>query len=275
LDTRFRPIPEVDVLSIAFPLPGFGFLPVNAFVLHGREPVLIDSGPTLDPTGSSNTDRFMAALGDAIDPADLRWIWLTHADQDHVGALNAILEAAPRARVVTSFGAVGKMGLFNPLPMDRVYLLNPGQTLTAGDRTLTALRPPSYDAPETTGFFDRQSGLLFSSDCFGGLLSSPRTDARDVPAEELREGQTLWATVDSPWLHRVNRDLFARDLEAVRALAPRAIFSSHLPPAFDMTDELLAALEAAPQAPPFVGPDQAALTAMLGEITEPPPAVPT
>jgi hypothetical protein len=217
----------------------------------------------------------MEALADAIDPAEIRWIWLTHADQDHVGALNAVLEAAPQARVVTSFGGVGKMGLFNPLPMDRVFLLNPGQTFSVGDRTLEAFRPPSYDAPETTGFFDQGSGLLFSSDCFGGLLSAPQTDARDVAPDELREGQTLWATVDSPWLHRVNRDLFGADLEVVRGFAPRAIFSSHLPPAFDMTDQLLAALESAPDATPFVGPDQAALTAMLGEITDPPPPVPT
>jgi glyoxylase-like metal-dependent hydrolase (beta-lactamase superfamily II) len=275
LDTRFRPIPEVDVLSIAFPIPGFGFLPVNAFVLHSQEPVLVDTGPTLDPTGTPNAPKFMEALGDAIDPADIRWIWLTHADQDHVGAINAVLEAAPRARVVTSFGGLGKMGLFNPLPMDRVFLLNPGQTFPVGDRTLAAFRPPSYDAPETSGFFDQGSGVLFSADCFGGLLSSPRNDARDVPPDELREGQTLWATVDSPWLHRVNKDQFGTDLEVVRRFAPRAIFSSHLPPAFDMTEDLLAALEAAPEATPFVGPDQAALTAMLAEITEPPPAVPT
>jgi glyoxylase-like metal-dependent hydrolase (beta-lactamase superfamily II) len=274
LDLRFRPIPEVDVLNITFPLPGFGFLPVNAFVLHAEEPVLIDTGPTLDPTGASNVHRFMEVLGESIEPADIRWIWLTHADQDHVGALNAVLEAAPQARVVTSYLGVGKMGLFNPLPMDRVFLLNPGQSLPVGDRTLTAFRPPSYDAPETTGFFDQESGLLFSSDCFGGLLSSAQTDAGDVPPDALREGQTLWATVDSPWLNRVDRDLLGADLEVVRGFAPRAVFSSHLPPAFDMTDQLLGALEAATEAAPFVGPDQAALTAMLSQITEPPPPMP-
>jgi flavorubredoxin len=272
---RFRPIPDVDVLNMMYPIPGYGILPINAFVLHGAEPILVDTGVTLDPEGASNVERFMAALGEAIDPGNLRWVWLTHTDQDHVGALSAVLQAAPRARLVTSFMGMGKMGLFNPLPMDRVHLLNPGQSLQAGERTLTAFRPPNFDAPETTGFFERSSGLLFSSDCFGGLLLSPHSDAREIPADELLQGTTLWATADSPWLHRVDASLFERDLAAIRAFAPQAIFSSHLPPAVDMDEQLLSNLAAARDAPPFVGPDQAALEAMLGEVTGTAPAVPT
>lgn len=30
-----------------------------------------------------------------IDPADLRWLWLTQADQDHIGSLARVLESAP------------------------------------------------------------------------------------------------------------------------------------------------------------------------------------
>jgi glyoxylase-like metal-dependent hydrolase (beta-lactamase superfamily II) len=268
-------LPDVDVLTVTFPIPGFGFLPINAFVLHADEPVLIDTGPTLDGEGKPLIDRFMAALADALDPADIRWIWLTHTDQDHVGALNHVLEAAPRARVVTTFVGAGKMTLFNPLPMDRVLLLNPGQRLDVGDRTLTAFKPPTYDAPETTGFFDHESGVLFSSDSFGALLSSPQADARDLSAEELRDGQILWATVDSPWLHQVGETAFARGLEAIKAFSPRAVFSSHLPPAFEMTERLIETLDAARGAPLFVGPDQQQLEAMLGEITDTPPPVVT
>jgi flavorubredoxin len=76
----------------------------------------------------------MAALRQVIDPADLRWTWITHADMDHVGSVHQILDEAPNARVVTTFLTVGRMSVFRPLPMDRVYLLNPGQTLSATGR---------------------------------------------------------------------------------------------------------------------------------------------
>ena len=46
------------------------------------------------------------------------------------------------------------------------------------------------------------------------------------------------------------------------------ILSSHLPAADRaMTERLLASLEAVPSATPFVGPDQAALEQMLGQMT--------
>jgi hypothetical protein len=62
------------------------------------------------------------------------------------------------------------MSLAAPLPMDRVYLINPGQTIDVGDRTLTVVRPPAFDNPITTGLRDERSGIFFSSDCFGALL---------------------------------------------------------------------------------------------------------
>jgi hypothetical protein len=36
--------------------------------------------------------------------------------------------------------------------------------------------------------------------------------------EELRAAQLLWATVDSPWVHAVDRRRYAASLEGLRAL---------------------------------------------------------
>jgi len=48
------------------------------------------------------------------------------------------------------------------------------------------------------------------------------------------------------------------------------VLSSHLPAApGGMVDRMLASLEAAPTAEPFVGPDQAGLEQMLLQITGP------
>jgi flavorubredoxin len=262
--TMFEPYQaaaDIDVVPSYFPIPGLGILPVNAFVLKAAQPVLVDTG--LVPL----SNEFMEKLSSVIDPGDLQWLWLTHTDQDHIGSLWRVLEAAPKLRVITTYLGIGKMSLFEPLPMDRIYLLNPGQSIDVGDRILTAIKPPSYDAPETTGFYDPKTAAFFSSDCFGALMSEPAENAAGIGTENLRDGMVTWATVDAPWLHIVNRNLFAKALDRVRELSPKLILSAHLPVACKMTEVLLEHLGTAPEAQPFVGPDQQALEAMLKGMT--------
>ena len=256
--TTYRAAPDIDVITSAIPIPGMGLIPVNAFVLHGPEPILVDTGTVIE------RDEFMTVLRSVIDPAALKWIWLTHTDFDHIGSLATLLEENAELRVVTSFLGVGIMGLFAPLPMDRVYLINPGQQLTLAERTLTALRPPAFDNPITVGFFDDRSRTLFSSDCFGAVLEAVPENAAELSDEELRRAQVLWATVDSPWLQRIDPATLARELDALRRIEPSLVLSSHLPaaPGF-MTGRLLGSLEAVPSADPFVGPDQVALEELL------------
>jgi glyoxylase-like metal-dependent hydrolase (beta-lactamase superfamily II) len=257
----YKAAPDIDVLTTSFPIPGLGFVPINAYVLQGPEPILVDSGPGV------MRDEFLEALRSVIDPKSLRWLWLTHPDPDHTGALAALLAENPDLRIATTFLSVGMLGLIAPLPMDRVYLLNPGQKLEVGARTLTALRPPAFDNPATMGFYESSSGALFSSDCFGALLPEVPENASDLTEDGLRQGQVTWSTIDSPWLHKVAPSLLAKDIDELTAMEPKLVLSSHLPAASGtLMGRLTAGLRAVPAAEPFVGPDQAALMQMMAGI---------
>ncbi|MGR2737370.1 MBL fold metallo-hydrolase [Billgrantia sp. Q4P2] len=210
------------VLPAFLPLPGMGGLAVNAFLHKGQEPVLVDTG--LAALG----DAFLEALEAEIDLTDLRWIWLSHTDADHIGNLARILERAPRARVVTSFLGMGKMGLLG-LDVSRVQLLEPGARLTLGDRELVPLRPPYYDAPETLGFLDTRSRTLFAADSFGALLPQPAENVAEIEAQTLRAGMVTWSAIDAPWLATVDRAALGRSLHALERLAPTTVLSGHLP----------------------------------------------
>jgi hypothetical protein len=259
--TTYQAAPGIDVLTTSFPVPGFGLVPINAFVLHGEEPVLVDTGTVLQ------SEDFMTALRSVIDPSELRWIWLSHTDFDHIGSLHQLLAENPRLTVITTFLGVGIMGLTAPLPMERVHLVNPGQAITLPDRTLTALTPPVFDNPVTTGFHDDKSGALFSADCFGALLADVPQRAEDLSEEELRQGQMFWVMADSPWLCKVDGAIFAKDLNALRAFSPSQILSSHLPAASGASlGHMLDSLQAARLSTPFVGPDQAALEEMMASL---------
>jgi hypothetical protein len=77
--TIFEPYqagPDIYIVPAYFPIPGMGFLAVNAFVIKAKEPVLIDTGMGIE------SEAFMQALASIIDPPDLRWVWLTHDDAD-------------------------------------------------------------------------------------------------------------------------------------------------------------------------------------------------
>src|SRR5579862_2073104 len=125
--TSYSAAPDVDVLTSTATIGGFGSLAINAFVFHGSEPMLVDTGTVID------ADDFMVELRSIIDPADLRWIWLSHTDFDHIGALHRLLAENPRLRVITTFFGMGIMGLADPLPVDRVQLVNPGEQITIGE----------------------------------------------------------------------------------------------------------------------------------------------
>lgn len=260
----FSAAPKVSGLGSATPVPGFGVLTVNAFVVDAPQPVLIDTGlPAL-------VEQTIASLTKCVDPADLRWIWLTHCDADHVGALEPLLDLAPQARIVTNYLGMGKLSMRLTLPPKRFYLINPGQSLDVGDRSLRAVALPSYDAPETMGVFDPVSRSLFSSDCFGALLDesyaeTPVDDVDGIEAAHVVEGLSTWAMVDAPWLARVDEASFRSSLSEVERLgAVDHVLSAHLPPARGKLTWLLEQLDRSRARDPFVGPDQAALEAMLG-----------
>src|SRR3954451_3561247 len=102
-DMLVQRLGDITALSDKAEIPGFGVLPVNAFVLHAEQPMLIDTGMPVSRA------EFHYALGSAIDIADIRSIWLSHPDRDHMGALFDVLAAAPAARLVKTSSAVGSI----------------------------------------------------------------------------------------------------------------------------------------------------------------------
>jgi flavorubredoxin len=262
MEKAYQIMPDIEVLPSHFPVPGAGFLPINAFVLKAKEPVLIDTGMGID------SEEFMKVLESVIDPRDLKWVWITHDDADHIGSLQKVLEAAPNARLAAFSLAVLRMSTAWPVPMDRVYWLNPGDSISVGDRKLTAVRPPLFDNPTTIAVKDDKSEVFFSADCFGAIIPSPVQSTDDVAEADLAQGMTGWASLDSPWVHMVTPNEFNQGLNRIRQIAPKAILSAHLPPAIGKTEQFLKWLATVPPSSPAVAPDQTALEQILAQMTD-------
>lgn len=210
-----------SALPAWMPIPGLGVLANNAFVHAGREPLLVDTGAGMFG------DAFVDALGSVVDPADLRWIWLSHADPDHTGNLARMLELAPQARVLVGLLSQAKLQL-SGMDVSRFQVLMPGDEIEIGGRRLRAVRPPCYDAPETLGFLD-QTGVLYAVDTFGAVLPTAAASLDEIDDATLRDGLVTWGAIDAPWQADLEPTLRTRRFGAVERLAPERVLTAHLP----------------------------------------------
>lgn len=258
--------PRIYALPSFIALGELGLLPINAYLVRGEAPYLVDTGAVAD------RNSFVAAVETLVDPGDIRFIYLTHADPDHIGALQALLALALRAKLITSFVASMKLDLMGiRVPAERLHILNPGERLDVDSHRLRVAKPPTFDSPETTAVYDTSLGVLFSSDSFGAPLPELVHFANDIPADELREREMSWASFDAPWVHDIDRERFGRTLQLFVKADPVWVLSSHLPPAHRMIQTLCENLSKAPDGKPFVAPNQAQFAQMIhGHAPQPP-----
>jgi hypothetical protein len=257
MEETYTAVADIRVLQYNEPAGPFGFLPINGFLIKGKEPILIDTSvPWVE-------ESFLEALWLEVDPEDLRWIFVTHEDGDHCGNLAAVLERAPNARVVLSFLGMLKVGpLVESMP-ERLYIATPGQSFDAGDRRFRVIRPPLFDSGASIGFFDERTRALFAADSFGGLIPRPTADVSEVAAE-FRDGFVIFNHANTAWLGLVDHDKFAAHLDReVRRLAPEVILAVHAPALVGMTDSLIEQTAALPSITPMELPDDAAFREML------------
>ena len=256
---------ETWMLTAVVPIPMLGVLPVNGYVIRGEHPTLVDTGITPE------RDDFRAAVKEIVDPKDLEWIVITHADRDHTGALEQLLSEAPNARVITAFISVGIMSIgVDPIPPERALLVRDGSTVDLGDRKLTFQRPPLFDNPGTLAFLDSKQNILFSSDIFGAPFATPDEalvdDVAAIPDDDLTQGQLLWGRVDTPWVHFLDEKGLGDRLAKLVKDQPDMIMSSHLPPIRGNVDRHVKTLTSLPSAQPWVSPDQAALEKFVADM---------
>lgn len=261
MDAPYQGSSDVHVFPANLSLPGVGVLPVNAYLLMAEEPVLIDTGIGID------TEDFLTAVSSFLPLEQLKWVWLTHDDADHTGSIQQVMELAPNATLVTHAMSALRMSTWWPVPLERVHAIRFGDEIHVGDRTLTAIAPPLFDNPMSTGALDQSTGALFTVDAFGAILPEATQDAADVPPDALAGGMVGWATTDSPWAHVTDRAKFSEVLDRVRQIRPTRIFSSHLPAASGTsTEDFLRLLETVPDAEPFMPPDAEQFAQMIAAM---------
>ena len=150
------------------------FVYLNSMVITGAEPVIVDVGTICNRT------QWLDDVFGIVDPADVRWVFVSHDDVDHIGNLEQVMEACPDATVVASWAITERHANALNFPLPQCRWLNDGEAFDAGDRRLRAVRPPVYDSPTTRGLFDESTGVYWAVDCVRGA------DARCAVRHDVR-----------------------------------------------------------------------------------------
>ncbi len=210
---------------------------MNSMVIRGAQPIVVDTGAPV------HRDRYLEDLFGLVEPDDVRWVFVSHEDVDHVGNLEAVMAACPNATLVASWFLCQRLGVGGlTVPPTRWRWLGDGETLDVGDRTLAAVRPPLYDEPTTRGLFDPTTGVYWASDAFAAPVAAPTRWASELDRDEWSAGFSTFQQWNSPWVSLVDPERFAAEVGRLAWMGVRTIATCHgpaidagmVPAAFDL-----------------------------------------
>ena len=128
----------------------------NAYLIKGSEKtVLIDS---VDPPKAEELLNHLKRLN--VDTLD--YIIANHAEQDHSGAIPAVLDAYPESRVVTNPKCKDFLVEHLLIAGDKFITISDGETLSLGDKTLEFLLTPWVHWPETMVTYLKEDRILLN-----------------------------------------------------------------------------------------------------------------
>ena len=214
---------ETFVIPWQLEAPPIGYFPMNALLIRGKEPIIVDTGSPAD------REAWLAKLTKLVDPRDVRWIFLSHDDRDHSGNLLTALDACPNATLLTTWFMVGRMFEEWATPLDRCRFMNAGDVIDVGDRRLVAVQPPVFDNPTTRALFDERTGVYWAVDTFATNVPTHLEQCTDLSEQEFADGQLLGGRLVAAWHQWLDERKFQAHVSTVQSLPIQVIAGCHTP----------------------------------------------
>lgn len=192
------------------------------------------------PEGTSYNSYLLQAsektvLFDTVDPAmthillenlagveKIDYVVIHHGEQDHSGSLPEVLERFPEAGVLCGPKAVDLIVTHLHVDSEKIQVVDDGEEISLGDRTLRFLYTPWVHWPETISTYIVEDKVLVSCDFFGSHLATTDLFARED--EVLPGAKRYYAEIMMPFHAAV-----ARNVAKVAELDLALIAPSHGP----------------------------------------------
>ncbi len=156
------------------PLGGLGEIGKNMTVIeYGNDAIIIDTGIMFPANDMHGVDYIIPDFGYLVERTDLNVlaIFYTHGHEDHIGAVNHVTEAFPKATLYATQLTAGLIEVkahnsarFNdpaaPTKMPTVKVIKAGDTIPVGPFTLEPFRV-THSIPDCVGYaIDTPQGLI-------------------------------------------------------------------------------------------------------------------
>jgi flavorubredoxin len=198
----------------------------NSYLIKGSEKTaLID---TVDPSMEGVLLNHLQELG----VQNIDYIVTHHGEQDHSGALPAVLARYPQAKVVTNPRCKGMLIDLLHIAASQFIEVQDGEVLSLGNFSLKFIYTPWVHWPETMVTYLKEEKVLFSCDFFGSHIATTDLYVTDE-GRVYESAKRYFAEIMMPF--RVNIE---KNLEKLHGLDIDIIAPSHGPlydkPAFIM-----------------------------------------
>jgi flavorubredoxin len=187
----------------------------NAYIVRGRDAtVLIDAA---DP---ELRDDLMGGLR-GVEKID--YIVSQHSEQDHSGLIPELLERYPQAVLICSTKARDLVMSHLHVPEARIRVVEDGEELELGGKTLRFIYTPWVHWPETMCSYVPEDRCLFTCDFFGSHLATSELFVSDQ-ALVYEAAKRYYAEIMMPF-----RKIISKNLDKLGALDFDMIAPSHGP----------------------------------------------
>ncbi len=134
----------------------------NSYIIKGEKTALMDTVKIM------KVDNFMGKVREVIGDRDLDYLIIHHMEPDHSGSIQTIIDNYPNVTLVGNKKTTEFLREFYGIT-ENILEVKEGDTLDLGDHSLTFYMTPMVHWPESMVSFEKESGILFSQDAFGGF----------------------------------------------------------------------------------------------------------
>jgi flavorubredoxin len=133
----------------------------NSYLINDEKKVIVDL------MKSFKGDEYFAQIDEITDVSKIDYIIINHMEPDHSGLLRTLRRISPNVTLIGTAKTKKMLEDFFSI-RDNVVVVNDGDTLSLGKRTLQFFMTPFIHWPETMMTYETSDRILFSCDAFGG-----------------------------------------------------------------------------------------------------------
>ena len=185
----------------------------NAYFVQGS-----DKAALIDAVDPDMVDTLIAHL-ESVETID--YVVSQHAEQDHSGTIALVLDLYPEAKVVTNSKAKSMLMDLLMIPEEKFIVVEDGETLSLGDKTLKFILTPWAHWPETMSTYLIEDRIFFSCDFFGSHIAGSDLFVRDQ-CQVFEAAKRYFGEIMMPF-----RKVIAKNLEKIAPYEIRMIAPSH------------------------------------------------